>query len=128
VVISIPECAPPPLLAGELNCDRRGPAKAAGAPANIAPAPSATASAPTSLRDEGIDVGAVIAELDSRYHAPRAAIIERMLRQYAGTIPDKQLIEEIGLALAIHHARIVNGQLEVSVGGRVKVPTPCGDF
>ena len=25
-----------------------------------------------------------------------------MLREYAGTIPDKQLIEEIGLALAIH--------------------------
>jgi len=31
----------------------------------------------------------------------RAAIVERMLREYAGTIPDKQLLEEIGLALAI---------------------------
>jgi hypothetical protein len=49
-----------------------------------------------------VNVDAVIAALDSRYDAPRAAIIERMLRQYAGTIPDKQLIEEIGLALAIH--------------------------
>lgn len=31
-----------------------------------------------------------------------AAIIERMLREHAGTIPDRQLLEEIGLALAIH--------------------------
>jgi len=28
-----------------------------------------------------------------------------MLRQYVGTIPDAQLIEEIGLALAIHRRK-----------------------
>jgi len=32
-----------------------------------------------------------------------------MLREYAGTIPDKQLIEEIGLALAIHSRQCQNG-------------------
>jgi hypothetical protein len=49
-----------------------------------------------------MNVEAVIAALGDHYSADRAAIVERMLREYAGTIPDKQLIEEIGLALAIH--------------------------
>ena len=31
-----------------------------------------------------------------------AVIAERMLRDYGGTIPDAQLVEEIGLAIAIH--------------------------
>ena len=31
-----------------------------------------------------------------------AAIVERMLREYGGIIPDRQLVEEIGLALTIH--------------------------
>ena len=44
----------------------------------------------------------MIAALESHYSAERAAIVERMIREYHGTIPDKQLIEEIGLALAIH--------------------------
>jgi hypothetical protein len=48
------------------------------------------------------DIDAVIAALGDHYSAERAAIVERMLREYAGTIPDEQLIEEIGLALAIH--------------------------
>jgi hypothetical protein len=29
-------------------------------------------------------------------------VIERVLRAYGGTIPDAQLVEEIGLAIAIH--------------------------
>jgi len=49
-----------------------------------------------------MDIEAVIAALESHYSAERAAIVERMIREYHGTIPDKQLIEEIGLALAIH--------------------------
>jgi hypothetical protein len=49
-----------------------------------------------------MDVELVIAELGTRFDADEAAVAERMLREYAGTIPDKQLIEEIGLALAIH--------------------------
>ena len=51
---------------------------------------------------EPMDIEAVIAELGGRYTPERAAIVERMLREYAGTILDRQLIEEIGLALAIH--------------------------
>jgi len=34
----------------------------------------------------------------------KAAIAERMLREYAGTVPDAQLIEEIGLAMAVHRS------------------------
>ncbi len=49
-----------------------------------------------------MDIEAVIAALGTQYDPAEAAIAERMLREYAGTIPDKQLIEEIGLALAIH--------------------------
>ena len=44
----------------------------------------------------------MIAALGERYDADEAAIAERMLREYGGTIPDKQLLSEIGLALAIH--------------------------
>ena len=49
-----------------------------------------------------MDIEAVIAALGTRFDADETAIIERMLRQLHGTMPDKQLIEEIGLALAIH--------------------------
>ena len=51
---------------------------------------------------EPMDIEAVIEALDGHYSPERAAIVERMLRQYVGTIPDAQLIEEIGLVLAIH--------------------------
>ena len=43
----------------------------------------------------------MISALDTRFDTDEAAIVERMLRDYAGTIPDNQLLEEIGLALAI---------------------------
>jgi len=44
----------------------------------------------------------VIAARGTRFDADETAIIEQMLREYGGTIPDAQLIEEIGLALGIH--------------------------
>jgi len=49
-----------------------------------------------------VNIEAVIAALDDHYTPERAAIVERMLREYHGTIPDAQLIEEIGLAIAVH--------------------------
>jgi hypothetical protein len=48
------------------------------------------------------DIDAVIAALGDHYSPERAAIVERLLRKYAGTIPDAYLIEEIRQALAIH--------------------------
>ncbi len=54
------------------------------------------------LETNPMNIEPVIAALGDHYSAERAAIVERMLREYDGTIPDKQLIEEIGLALAIH--------------------------
>ena len=50
----------------------------------------------------GVDIEGVIEALGGRYDADEAAIIERMLREYGGTIPDEQLISEAALALAIH--------------------------
>ncbi len=49
-----------------------------------------------------MDIGAIVAALDTRFDPAEAAIAERLLREYGGTIPDAQLVEEIGLALAIH--------------------------
>ncbi len=49
-----------------------------------------------------MDIGPVINELDNRYSRNEAAIIGRVLRAYNGAIPDKQLIDEAALALAIH--------------------------
>jgi hypothetical protein len=46
-------------------------------------------------------IEAIVAALDTRLDPAEAAIAERMLREYGGTIPDNQLIEEIGLALAV---------------------------
>ena len=44
----------------------------------------------------------MIEALGTRYDADEAAIAERLLREYGGTIPDAQLLSEIGLAVAIH--------------------------
>jgi len=49
-----------------------------------------------------VDIEAVIAALDTRFDPAEAAIAERMLREHAGAIPDAQLVEEIGLAIAVH--------------------------
>jgi len=48
-----------------------------------------------------VDIEAVVAALGTRFDPAEAALIERMLREYGGTIPDGQLIEEAALALAI---------------------------
>lgn len=52
-----------------------------------------------------MDIEAVIAALGTRFDADESAVIEQMLGEYGGTVPDKQLIEEIGLALAVHRRR-----------------------
>ena len=44
----------------------------------------------------------MIAALSTRLDPAEAAIAERMLREHAGTIPDPQLVEESGLAIAVH--------------------------
>ena len=49
-----------------------------------------------------VNIEAVIAALGGRYDADETEVIERVLRDHGGTIPDKQLIEEASLALAIH--------------------------
>ncbi len=49
-----------------------------------------------------MDVEQVIAALGERFDPAEAEIVEKLLRQYSGTIPDRQLLDEIGLALAIH--------------------------
>ena len=49
-----------------------------------------------------MDVEQVIVALGERFDPAEAEIVERLLRKYSGTLPDPQLVEEIGLALAIH--------------------------
>jgi hypothetical protein len=49
-----------------------------------------------------MDIEAVVAKLGTTFSPDEAAIAETMLRTLHGTIPDRQLIEEIGLAIAIH--------------------------
>ena len=49
-----------------------------------------------------MDIEAVIAALGGRFDAEEVEVIERLLREYNGTIPDTQLIEEVGLAIANH--------------------------
>ena len=43
----------------------------------------------------------MIAALGGRFDADETEVIERVLREYGGTVPDKQLISEAALALAI---------------------------
>ncbi len=52
-----------------------------------------------------VDIEAVIAALGTRFDADETAIIEQMLRDHHGTIPDDQLIKEIGLAVAVYRRR-----------------------
>ena len=52
-----------------------------------------------------MDADAVIAALGDRFDPDEAAIVERMLHEHSGTVPDAQLIEEIGLAIAVHRRR-----------------------
>lgn len=48
-----------------------------------------------------MDIEPIIAALGDHYDADEAAVIERVLREYGGTVPDEQLISEVSLALAI---------------------------
>jgi hypothetical protein len=47
----------------------------------------------------------VIDALAGTFNADEATIIEGLLRDLNGTIPDAQMIEEIALALAVHRRR-----------------------
>jgi hypothetical protein len=49
-----------------------------------------------------VDIDGVIAALGTRFDADEAEIVERMLREHGGSVPDPQLVEEIGLAIAVH--------------------------
>ena len=49
-----------------------------------------------------MDIEQVVAALGSRFEPDEAAVVERLLLEYGGKIPDQQLIDEIGLALAVH--------------------------
>ena len=53
-----------------------------------------------------VDVEQVIAALGERFDPAETEIVERLLRQYSGTIPDRQLLDEIGLAVAIHRRAV----------------------
>ena len=57
-----------------------------------------------------MDVEQVIAALGDRFDPAEAEIVERLLRKYSGTVPDRQLLDEIGLALAIHRRTTSNPQ------------------
>ncbi|MCX8495950.1 MAG: hypothetical protein ORN51_07185 [Akkermansiaceae bacterium] len=48
-----------------------------------------------------MDIESVIEALGSRFDADETAVIERVLREHGGTVPDGQLISEAALALAI---------------------------
>ena len=52
-----------------------------------------------------MNIEAVIAALGTRFDADETAIVEEYFRNHHGTVPDKQLLSEIGLALAIHRRR-----------------------
>ncbi len=52
-----------------------------------------------------MDIEPVINALAGTFSADEVAIIERMLRELNGTIPDAQMVEEIALALAVHRRR-----------------------
>lgn len=45
-----------------------------------------------------MDVEQVIVALGERFDPAEAEIVERLLRKYSGTIPDRQLLDEIGLS------------------------------
>jgi len=49
-----------------------------------------------------MNVEEVIAALHERFDPAEAAVIEAVLRRYAGTVPDARLLEEAALAIAIH--------------------------
>ena len=57
---------------------------------------------PESARLDRVDIKAVIAALGTRFDPDEAEVIERVLRDHGGIVPDQQMISEAALALAIH--------------------------
>jgi hypothetical protein len=49
-----------------------------------------------------MDIEAVIDALGTQFDTDETAIIEQVLRDAHGTMPDNQLIEEVGFATAVH--------------------------
>jgi hypothetical protein len=52
-----------------------------------------------------MDVEPVIGAFGECFDPDEAAIAVRMLHEHPGTVSDAQLIEEIGLAIAVHRRR-----------------------
>ena len=49
-----------------------------------------------------VDIEVAVAALGTHYDPDEAEVVERVPKEYGGTIPDEQLISETALALAIH--------------------------
>lgn len=49
-----------------------------------------------------MNINAVIAALGGRFDADEAGVIERVMREFSGTLPDRPMVEAIGMAMAIH--------------------------
>jgi len=49
-----------------------------------------------------MNVEAVITAISGRYTTGETALIERLLRELHGTMPDNQLTDDIGPALAVY--------------------------
>jgi len=56
-----------------------------------------------------VDIEALIDALGSRFDPDVTTVIERVMREYGGTVPDQQLISEAALALAIHRRQTSTG-------------------
>jgi len=52
-----------------------------------------------------VDIDAVVEALPGRFRPAEAALVERILRDLGRTVPYRQLVEEIGLAIAVHRTR-----------------------
>ena len=61
-----------------------------------------------SRRSSRVNIEQVIERLGEVFTPDEAAIAERMLQEYGGTIPDAQLHSEIGLSVAIHRRKKPN--------------------
>ena len=83
-----------------------------------------------------MNIDALIAALGGRYDADEAEVIARVLRESGGTIPDDQLIEEAGLALAVYRrwsGRMLPAEKPEDVGilcsglptGQFRPASPC---
>ncbi len=67
--------------------------------------PSLSVAGRSYVYPSAVDIEPVIDALGSNFSADEATIIEGLLRELNGTMPDAQMIEEIALALAVHRRR-----------------------